>query len=56
VYVRTDRTGCVREAYRDSADIYGLHQAAAVRAYSLKFKPLMVNGAPQQMEAPVEIR
>jgi len=55
VYIRTDRTGRVREAYPDSNDVYGLHQAAALRALTLKFKPLIVNGAPQQMEAPLEM-
>jgi hypothetical protein len=55
VYVRTDRTGRVREAYRDSADIYGLHNAAVARALTLRFKPLLVNGVPQQMEAPLEL-
>ena len=55
VYVRTDRTGRVREAYTDSSDIYGLRQAAAARALGMRFKPLMVNGAAVQMEAPVEV-
>jgi hypothetical protein len=55
VYIRTDRTGRVREVYRDSADIYGLHSAAVTRALAYKFKPLLVNGAPQQMEAPLEL-
>ena len=56
VYVRTDRTGRVREAYTDSADIYGRHKAAAARALGMRFKPLNVNGASVQMEAPIEVR
>ena len=55
VYIRTDRTGRVREVYRDSADIYGLHSAAVTRALAYKFKPLLINGVPQQMEAPLEL-
>jgi len=52
VYIRTDRTGRVREAYRDNSDHFGLQDAAVARALTLKFKPLIVNGVPQQMEAP----
>jgi hypothetical protein len=53
VYIRTDRRGQVREAYSDSPDHSGLQDAAAVHALTLRFKPLMVNGIPQQMEAPL---
>jgi hypothetical protein len=56
VYIRTDRSGRVREAYTDRNDIYNQHQNAVARAFSLRFRPLLVNGAPQQMEAPIEIR
>jgi hypothetical protein len=56
VYVRTDRNGRVREAYTDRNDIYNQHQNAVARAFSLRFRPLIVNGAPEQMEAPIEIR
>jgi len=55
IYVRTDRTGRVREAYRDSTDIYGLQSAAVAHALTLKFKPLLIDGVPQQMEAPIEM-
>ena len=55
VYVRTDRTGRVREAYTDSADVYGRHKAAAARTLAMRFKPLNVNGAAVQMEAPIEV-
>jgi hypothetical protein len=53
IYIRTDRTGRVREAYRDSTDQFGLQDAAVARALTLKFKPLIVDGAPRQMEAPL---
>jgi len=53
VYIRTDRTGRVREAYRDTTDQFGLQDAAVARALTLRFKPLIVNGAPRQMEAPI---
>ena len=55
IYIRTDRTGKVREAYRNSADHYNLQDAAVSRALTLKFKPLLINGIPQQMEAPIAI-
>jgi hypothetical protein len=53
IYIRTDRTGRVREAYRDSSDQFGLEDAAVARALTLRFKPLIVDGAPRQMEAPL---
>jgi hypothetical protein len=53
LYIRTDRTGKVREAYRDRSDIYGLQNAAVARALTLKFKPLLIHGTPHQMEAPL---
>ena len=53
VYIRTDRNGQVREAYSDSSDHLGLQDAAVNRALTLRFKPLWVNGIPQQMEAPL---
>jgi hypothetical protein len=53
VYIRTDRTGRVREAYRDSSDQFGLQDAAVDRALALRFKPLVIDGVPQQMEAPL---
>ncbi len=55
VYVRTDRTGRVREAYRDKIDQFGLTDAAVARALTLKFKPLIVNGVAHQMEAPISL-
>jgi hypothetical protein len=53
LYVRTDRTGRVREAYRDPSDQLGQQDAALARALTLRFKPLLVNGVPYQMEAPL---
>lgn len=55
VYVRTDRTGQVREtALHDSGlsvlGSFGMHQAL-----SYKFKPLVVDGVAQQMELPLVI-
>ena len=55
IYIRTDRFGRVREAYRNSADHYNLQAAAVSRALTLRFKPLLINGIPQQMEAPITI-
>jgi hypothetical protein len=55
IYVRTDIYGQVREAYRDSSDHYGLENAAVARALTLRFKPLMIDGVPHQMEAPLTI-
>jgi hypothetical protein len=55
VYVRTDRSGKVREAYRDGLGHFTLDDPAILRALSLKFKPLLVNGVPQQMEAQIEL-
>jgi hypothetical protein len=53
VYIRTDKTGRVREAYRNSSDQFGLSDAEVARAMKLRFKPLMVHGVARQMEAPI---
>lgn len=53
VYIRTDKTGRVREAYRDG--VTALQDGAAERALTLRFKPLIVDGAPRQMEATVAV-
>jgi hypothetical protein len=53
VYIRTDRTGRVREAYRDNSDQSGRQNAAVALALTLRFKPLVIDGAPRQMEAPL---
>jgi hypothetical protein len=59
VYIRTDRTGQVREAYRDNSDHLSTQDTssdpAAARALTLKFKPYLVNGAPQQIETTILI-
>jgi hypothetical protein len=52
IYIRTDRTGKVREAYRNIADQFHQQDAAIFHALNLKFKPLIVNGTARQMEAP----
>jgi hypothetical protein len=53
IYIRTDKTGRVREAYRNTADQFGLTDTEVARAMKLRFKPLLVGGVPQQMEAPI---
>jgi hypothetical protein len=55
VYVRTDRTGKVREAYAEGAGGNGAQYGAVARALALRFKPLLVNGVPRQMEAEVVV-
>ena len=51
IYIRTDLKGRVREAYPDNANQYGLQNSEIARALTLKFKPLIVNGTPHQIEA-----
>jgi hypothetical protein len=53
VYIRTDRKGKVREAYRDAAGRVDPLDDAVIRALTLHFKPLVIDGAPRQMEAPI---
>jgi hypothetical protein len=55
VYVRTDRTGQVRESYWDSSDNYKLQDAGVEFALKTKLKPLLVDGAAVQMEGPLVI-
>jgi hypothetical protein len=55
VYIRTDRNGRVREAYCESPGNLGLQDPAVVRALTLRFKPLLINGVPQQMQAPLVV-
>lgn len=51
VYVRTDRTGQVREASKRNADQQReLATFAIQQALNYKFKPLLVDGVPQQIE------
>jgi hypothetical protein len=53
VYARTDRTGRVREGAKHNSDQPGLESFGMEAALRYKFKPLMVNGVPQQMEMPL---
>jgi len=53
VYVRTDRTGQIRESYWDSSDNYKLQDAGVQLALKTKLKALVVNGAAVQMEGPL---
>lgn len=53
VYVRTDRTGTIRESYWDSSDNYKLQDAGVQLALKSKLKPLFVDGAPVQIEGPL---
>jgi hypothetical protein len=53
VYVRTDRTGKVRESYWDSSDNYQLQNAGVKLALMAKLKPLVVDGVPVQIEGPL---
>jgi hypothetical protein len=55
VLIRTDRTGRVREAYWDGPGGNEAQQAAIARAKALRFKPLIVDGAPRQMEATIAL-
>lgn len=53
VYVRTDRTGKIREAYWDSSDNYKLQDAGVRLALLSRLKPVEVDGAPVQIEGPM---
>jgi hypothetical protein len=55
VYIRTDKTGNVREAYVESSSGNGAQYGAVARALAMHFKPLVVDGAPRQMEATVVV-
>jgi hypothetical protein len=56
VYVRTDRTGKIREAYWDSSDNYKLQDAGVRLALESKLKPMLVDGAAVQMEGPMVLK
>ena len=53
VYARTDITGQVRETAKHNSDQPGLEDFGIEQALKYKFKPLLVNGVPQQMEMPL---
>lgn len=53
VYIRTDRTGQIRESYWSSSDNYKLQDAGVQLALMGKLKPVYVDGAPVQIEGPL---
>jgi hypothetical protein len=53
VYARTDRTGQVRETSKHNSDQPGLEDFGIEAAKRYKFKPLVVDGVPMQMEMPL---
>jgi hypothetical protein len=53
VYARTDRTGQVRETAKHNSDQPGLEDFGILAALKYKFKPLVVDGVPVQMEMPL---
>ena len=53
VYVRTDRTGQIRESYWDSSDNYRLQDAGVTLALKSSLKSMLVEGAAVQMEGPL---
>jgi hypothetical protein len=53
LHVITDKTGRVRSAWRKSADNSWLEPYAIAQALQFKFKPLIVDGVPHQMETPM---
>lgn len=55
VHVITDRTGQAREAYKHNSDTAGVEDFGTLQAMKYKFKPLLVNGIPVQMETPLVI-
>lgn len=52
-HVITDRTGQVREAYKHNSDTPGVEAFGVQQALKYKFKPLLINGVPVQMETPL---
>jgi hypothetical protein len=53
VYARTDRTGQVRETAKHNSDQPGLESFGMEQALKYKFHPLLLDGAPVQMEMPL---
>ena len=56
VYARTDRTGQVRETAKHNSDNPGLESFGMEQALNYKFKPLIIDGVPVQMEMPLVLR
>jgi hypothetical protein len=52
-YVRTDKTGQIRESYWDSSDNYKLQDAGVQLALKSKLNPYLLGGEPAQMEGPL---
>jgi len=55
IHIVTDKTGQVREASRVSADNGDLFIPGMKAALNYKFKPLIIDGVPHQIEAPLVI-
>jgi hypothetical protein len=53
IYARTDVTGQVREAHPYNSDNAGVLDYGAQQVLRYKFKPLLVDGRPVQMEMPL---
>lgn len=53
VHVVTDRTGQVREANKHNSDTPAVEDFGVQQALKYKFKPLLVNDVPVQMETPL---
>ena len=53
VNATTDRTGQVRETSKHNSDNPGLESFGRELALKYKFKPLLINGVPSQMEMPL---
>jgi hypothetical protein len=53
VHVITDRSGQVREAYKHNSDNPGTEDFGVLQTLKYKFKPLLVDGVPVQMETPL---
>jgi hypothetical protein len=53
VHIITDRTGQVREAHKHNSDNPGAEDFGVQQAFRYKFKPLLVEGVPVQMETPL---
>ena len=53
VHALTDVTGQVRETSKHNSDNPGLEEAGREAAMGYKFKPMLVDGVPVQMEMPL---
>ncbi len=55
IHAVTDRSGQVREAWKHNSDNRGVEDFGAELALRYKFKPLVIDGVPQQMAMPLVI-